>query len=551
MLALKQVADRGEDSVPPSSSSTRASSSLTRESLARDAAAPTMRESKTHAAGDVLDGRYVLIEQLGKGGMGVVWKASSAALGVEVAVKLVRSSPTPSSDAFKRMAREAHAAARLGHPAMATVLDFGSTADGDPYVVMELLHGESLGDLLGRERRMEAVRAVGTLLPIMDCLREAHDKGIVHRDIKPENIFISKTARGRLQPKVLDFGIAKLEQTADSPNSKLTQDGAVLGSPGYFSPEQARGETDIDLRSDIWSVCVVLYELITGEMPFNGANYNALLMSILKDTPKSLMAHGFGDEALWRIVQRGLMRDRQKRWASMWELGRALAGWLYDQGVMADVTSRSVKEVWLDARSASEQAPSPTAFGNEGPRRRVLSTIKRRVADTLQGETISTLIAQRRLPTRALGWGAATAGVGAILWSVLAQSGGTAAPVAHAAAAPSVPHAALAEAPAPLPAPAPSAAVAAPLAAAPARPAPPPAAATPRAVRTAPDKKAAAPKATLVSTRTAAVAANASASVRARAPETPVKSSSRPALAPKAKAGASASRKGIDQEFGF
>jgi eukaryotic-like serine/threonine-protein kinase len=383
-----------------------------------------------HAAGDVVDGRYVLIEQLGRGGMGVVWKARSTALDVEVAVKLVRSSPTPSSDAFKRMAREAHAAARLGHPAMATVLDFGATAEGDPYVVMELLHGESLGDVLGRERRIDAVRAVRTLLPILDGLREAHDKGIVHRDIKPENLFISKTARGRLQPKVLDFGIAKLEESSDT--SRLTQDGAVLGSPGYFSPEQARGETSIDLRTDIWSISVVLYELITGELPFNGANYNALLMSILKDTPKSIVDQGQADDELWRILQRGLMRDRNKRWGSMWELGRALAGWLYKRGVTADVTSRSIKEVWLDARSASEQAPPPLPFGPDSPRRRVLSTIKRRVADTLAGGTVSTLIAQHRVPTRLLGWSAA-AGLGAILWSLLIQgtSGG---PVAHAAA---------------------------------------------------------------------------------------------------------------------
>ena len=293
--------------------------------------------------------------------MGVVWKARSTALDVEVAVKLVRSSPTPSADAFKRMAREAHAAARLGHPAMATVLDFGATPSGDPYVVMELLHGESLGDVLGRERRMDPVRAAGTLLPILDCLREAHDKGIVHRDIKPENLFISKTARGRLQPKVLDFGIAKLEVSDDS-TTRLTQDGAVLGSPGYFSPEQARGETDIDLRTDIWSICVVLYELITGELPFTGANYNALLMSILKETPAPITTHGYGDEELWRIIQRGLTRDRDKRWSSMWELGRALAAWLYGKGVLADVTARSIKEVWLDARSASEQAPSPSTW---------------------------------------------------------------------------------------------------------------------------------------------------------------------------------------------
>ncbi len=432
MLALREVSGRSEDGVPLSASSTRTSSPVTEASPRPEAGAESLRPSKSRKAGDVVDGRYVLIEQLGKGGMGVVWKARSTALDVEVAVKLVRSA-TPNPEAFKRMAREAHAAARLGHPAMATVLDFGSTPEGAPYVVMELLRGESLGEVLGRECRVDALRAVGTLLPILDGLREAHDKGIVHRDIKPENLFISKTARGRIQPKVLDFGIAKLDQPTSS-NTKLTQDGAVLGSPGYFSPEQARGEGDIDFRTDIWSISVVLYELITGELPFNGANYNALLMSILKDTPKSIVAHGYGDDALWRIVQRGLHRDRSKRWGSTWELGRALAAWLYDQGVRADVASRSLKEVWLDARSASEQAPAPGTFGAEGTRRRVLSTlIKRRVADTLAGETISALIAQRRIPTRLLGWAAVAAGMGIIIWSALAQS--RSAPVAHASAA--------------------------------------------------------------------------------------------------------------------
>jgi eukaryotic-like serine/threonine-protein kinase len=487
-----------------------------------------------HAAGDVVDGRYVLIEQLGKGGMGVVWKARSTALDVEVAVKLVRSSPAPSSDSFKRMAREAHAAARLGHPAMATVLDFGATAEGDPYVVMELLHGESLGEVLGREGRVEAIRAVSTLLPILDGLREAHDKGIVHRDIKPENLFISKTARGRLQPKVLDFGIAKLEGSADT--SRLTQDGAVLGSPGYFSPEQARGETNIDLRTDIWSISVVLYELITGELPFNGANYNALLLSILKDTPKSIVDHGHGDAELWRILQRGLMRDRNKRWASMWELGRALAGWLYERGVRADVTSRSIKEVWLEARTASEQAPSPLTFGSDSPPRRVLSTIKRRVADTLAGGTISTLIAQHRVPTRLLGWSTAAVGLGAIVWSLLVP-GSSSSPVAHAARP--APAAAAELAPAtPVAPPNPVAPGLATVAGAPALPAPEVSAVAPsaRTARTPPEKK------------RAAIAKPVAAAPHADevSPNTP-----RPVAIPAKPRPTSAGRRGIDREFGF
>jgi serine/threonine protein kinase len=433
MLAVRKVPSATNAEAALSSSSTRASSPVTQDSPAPSSRAHSDRDAKLHNPGDVVNGRYVLVEQLGKGGMGVVWKARSTALDVEVAVKLMRSAK-PNPEASKRMAREAHAAARLGHPAMATVLDFGATPEGDPYVVMELLHGESLGEVLGRERRVDVLRAVGTLLPIMDGLREAHDKGIVHRDLKPENLFISKTARGRLQPKVLDFGIAKLEQPMDS-TTKLTQDGAVLGSPGYFSPEQARGETDIDFRTDIWSISVVLYELITGELPFSGANYNALLMSILKDTPPSILSHGYGDEELWQILQKGLHRDREQRWGSMWELGRALAAWLYDKGVRADVASRSLKEVWLEARSESEHAPPPEGFGREDARRRVQSTLiqRRAAADTLAGETLSAQPSQLRLPTRLLGWGAVAASVSVIVWGALTQAG--ARPVAQAASA--------------------------------------------------------------------------------------------------------------------
>jgi serine/threonine-protein kinase len=480
-----------------------------------------------------VDGRYVLIEPLGKGGMGVVWKALSTALDVEVAVKLVRGT-TPSAEAFKRMAREAHAAARLGHPAMATVLDFGATPAGDPYVVMELLHGESLGEVLGRERRVDTLRAVSTLLPIMDGLREAHDKGIVHRDLKPENLFLSRTARGRLQPKVLDFGIAKLEQATDS-STRLTQDGAVLGSPGYFSPEQARGETNIDFRTDIWSISVVLYELITGELPFTGPNYNALLMSILKDNPKPITSYGYGDEELWRILQRGLHRDRDKRWPSIWELGRALAKWLFDKGVRADVTSRSLEEVWLEPRP-SEQAPPVAEAPREGGRRRVLSTlIKRRSADTLAGETISTMSGQRLVATRVLGWGAAAAGVLALGWSVLAQ----------ATPSGSAPRAAVTAAPergAQLPPP-----VAAPPPAVIQPPAEPIATAVRSEPRTASKRQAsgAEVRAALGSGASEPKATSQDTSKVRRAP-------ARPATAkPATSAKPSSSRKRIDQEFGF
>lgn len=371
----------------------------------KDAAPSSRRGAEAAAkfgAGDVVDGRYELLELLGQGGMGVVWKARSTALDVNVAVKLVRSAvATP--EAFKRMAREAHAAARLGHPAVARVLDFGSTGNEHPYVVMELLHGESLADVLDRETRINAVQAVSMLLPLIEGLREAHDKGIVHRDIKPENLFLCQTSRGHLQPKVLDFGIAKLDQQSDT-STKLTQDGAVLGSPGYFSPEQACGQLDIDHRTDVWSITVVLYELITGRLPFNGPNYNALLMAILKDNPTTIMSLGRGDRALWKILIRGLARSREERWQSMNELGLALARWLYDQGVRADITASSLREVWLKEVNLND-APAAQSFSPAQASRAMLDTlVTRRGADTFGGKTISSRRRNQPRHLQTLGW---------------------------------------------------------------------------------------------------------------------------------------------------
>ncbi|HXK18248.1 MAG TPA: serine/threonine-protein kinase, partial [Polyangiaceae bacterium] len=214
--------------------------------------AEVVAEPNPYLAGEVVGDRYRLVREIGRGGMGVVWVAHSLVLGVDVALKLIRASAA-SSALSSRMAREAHAAARLGHPALVRVFDFGWTRHGDPYLVMELVLGETLAALVKREARMPAIRAVQTLLPIVDGLRMAHDKGIVHRDIKPDNVFLATDALGRRQPKLLDFGIAKVDKQIDG---RLTQVGAVLGSPDYMSPEQALGLDDIDERTDIWSLCV-------------------------------------------------------------------------------------------------------------------------------------------------------------------------------------------------------------------------------------------------------------------------------------------------------
>ncbi len=278
--------------------------------------------------------------------MGVVWNARSTVLDVEVALKMLRPE-LAGTPAVERMAREARAAAQLGHAAMVRVLDFGTSEQGEPFLAMELLHGEELNARLAREHRLPAADAVSLLLPIIDGLGIAHEKGIVHRDIKPENIFIAVDSQNRVQPKLLDFGIAKLSR--EKFVSRLTQVGAVMGSPYYLSPEQAEGLDDIDFRCDIWSIGVVLYESITGVAPFAANNYNALMRSILRDEPKPTTEHAAGDAQLWMIVQRCLNKDREQRWQSIWELGEALALWLFERGVRVDVTGRSLRHAWLDS----------------------------------------------------------------------------------------------------------------------------------------------------------------------------------------------------------
>src|SRR5690606_28985205 len=279
------------------SSSQKAAASLptaaVRELSAVDSSPPGRSEHEVdnrYLAGDVIADRYRLVKKLGEGGMGVVWVAHSLVLGVDIALKLISASAAGRSVA-SRMAREAHAAARLGHPALVRVFDFGWTTRGDPFLVMELAQGETLSRVLHRERRIGAVRAVQLLLPICDGIRCAHEKGIVHRDIKPENVFLAADPFGRLQPKLLDFGIAKMDQREE----RLTQMGTVLGSPEFMSPEQARGDQDIDLRTDIWSTGVMLYEMITGVLPFKHQNYNALMQAILHQEPKPTTDYRAGD----------------------------------------------------------------------------------------------------------------------------------------------------------------------------------------------------------------------------------------------------------------
>lgn len=309
--------------------------------------------ARSYAAGDIIAGKYRLEQLLGEGGMGAVWRAFNLHLEAPVALKLIRAELNRELLTL-RLKQEARAAAKLGHPAIVRIFDVGESEFGDPFIVMELLTGQSLAAVLVTEQRLVAVRAVQLLLPVADALCAAHAKGIVHRDLKPDNVFIAIEDE-RVQPKLVDFGIVKLSDRGDL-DQHLTQAGAVLGSPEYMSPEQARGRDDLDHRTDIWSFCVMLYEALAGVTPFTGTNYNALLRSIVEDEPRSLLEHLAGDQRLWEIIGRGLAKDRDQRFRTMSELGRALAAWLMSQGVFEDVCGGSLDAKWL-SRSTDPVPP--------------------------------------------------------------------------------------------------------------------------------------------------------------------------------------------------
>ncbi|RYZ05834.1 MAG: serine/threonine protein kinase [Myxococcales bacterium] len=326
---------------------------------------PIAKAPLAYQPGDVIAGKYELGAPLGSGGMGAVFRARNTVIDMPVALKLIRADLD--RDQFSgRLLQEARAAAKLAHPAIVRVFDVGQTAVGDPFIVMELLEGETLSELVEREGRLSCERAVQLLLPIADALSMAHAKGFVHRDVKPDNVFICRSTEGQVQPKLVDFGIVKQDDYSGEPQ---TQAGLVVGSPDYMSPEQARGQANIDSRSDLWSFCVVVYEAVTGHPPFEADNYNALMRLIVEAEPATLSDVGAADDALSAIIARGMRKAPAERWPSLGQLGKALATWLLDQGIGEDACGASLEARWLsrstDPTGARLSSSLPPKFGPE------------------------------------------------------------------------------------------------------------------------------------------------------------------------------------------
>ncbi len=263
--------------------------------------------------GIVISGRYRLERELGAGGMGVVWAAREVTTGEHVALKLLREADDDASSR-RRFMREARAAAAVRHPHVVTVHDVLLLDDGTPVIVMELLEGEALSTKLRREKRLSIEALAPILLPVVSAVGTAHTLGIVHRDIKPDNIFLSREGEKEVV-KVVDFGIAKLTIDGDGEKTGgMTTTGTMLGTPFYMSPEQAFGEKDVDYRSDIWSLGILIYKCLAGAVPTYADNVGQILKIILSDKIPLLSEKAPGTpEDVVMLVRKMLQVERTER----------------------------------------------------------------------------------------------------------------------------------------------------------------------------------------------------------------------------------------------
>jgi len=276
----------------------------------------------------LVGGKYQLVKLIGRGGMGSVWEARHASLGTPSAIKFIEAEYANSAEARSRFDKEAKAAATIQSKHAIQIYDHGVTDDGKPYIVMELLTGEPLDKRIERLGQLTLQDTARILQQVSRGLARAHERGIVHRDLKPENIFIVRnTDDDEEVAKVLDFGIAKIQNGPDSPGiTSSTKTGAVLGTPFYMSPEQARGLRNVDHRTDVWSLGVIAFKCVSGRLPFDGESVGDLLVKICT-APVPIPSHTVPGlpQAFDTWFMRALEREPERRFANVTELSEHLA----------------------------------------------------------------------------------------------------------------------------------------------------------------------------------------------------------------------------------
>ncbi|MEZ4232971.1 MAG: protein kinase [Polyangiaceae bacterium] len=307
--------------------------------------------------GDVLAGKYRVEKVLGAGGMGVVVQATHIVLNDRVALKFLLPAVAKHENTAARFLREAQAAVRIKSPHVARVIDVGTMEDtGSPYMVMEYLEGKDLCAIVESEGPLDIGLAALYTLQVCEALAAAHSAGVVHRDIKPANIFLTRSGDGSPVAKVLDFGISKV--TSDMGVSSLTQTQVSMGSPLYMSPEQMRSARDVDARADVWSLGVVLYEMLTGTLPFVADSMPQLCALVLENTaPPMRIVRPDLPEELEPVVAKCLEKDPAKRYQSVGELAMDLGPFAGDMGIASAARVVRILEGGGRARTVSHMEP--------------------------------------------------------------------------------------------------------------------------------------------------------------------------------------------------
>jgi serine/threonine protein kinase len=281
--------------------------------------------SDSSLVGTILDDRYEILDVIGSGGMGMVYRAKQRFINRMVAVKVLHKGSITGTEIIKRFQQEAQAASALSSPHVVTVFDSNVSRNGEPYLVMDLLNGSSLEALLEKERMLSPGRAVEIFLQVCDALSKAHSKNIVHRDIKPSNIVLVEEDGQPDFVKVVDFGIAKILRESESGATQLTRTGEVFGSPLYMSPEQWRG-TSVDSRTDIYSLGAVMYKTLTGAPLFDTTDILQLAYKQAHEEPASIASLGIRlPDGLEAIVFKALAKDATERFQSVNEMVAALS----------------------------------------------------------------------------------------------------------------------------------------------------------------------------------------------------------------------------------
>jgi len=290
--------------------------------------------------GQIINDKYRIVRLIGQGGMGEVYEGENVSIARRVAIKVLLTEAAMNADIVQRFEREAQAAGRIGNDHILEVLDLGALPGGERFMVMEFLDGEPLNGRIERLRQLSAEQTIPLILQALAGLAAAHQAGIVHRDLKPENLFVLKQKAGTPDyVKIIDFGISKFSQLSNE-GMKMTKTGSVMGTPYYMSPEQANGSREADARSDLYAMGVIMYECVTGAVPFDGKTFNELLFKIvLSDPPAPRQLAPNLDPAFEAIILKSMAREVGARFQTCEEFAQALRGYQAGHGMpLADVT---------------------------------------------------------------------------------------------------------------------------------------------------------------------------------------------------------------------